>query len=215
MTSSPRRLLLRARPLIVGADPGCDVVVDAAEVAPRQACAWAADGAILVSNLDDTGDLLLDGAPVGARSQGRAGALLRLGDGTQFELVAAALLGRPFLVRAFRQPGLGVVIEEADGARRLELAEGRTAELAFCLARRLAADEARGVSAGWVDDADLASRLWGVRGQLTSANENSLNVCVYRLRAQLEMAGLPRDLIQKSQRRTRFAPDRLGAHGTA
>ncbi|MCP4808561.1 MAG: FHA domain-containing protein [Proteobacteria bacterium] len=202
--------------MILGADAHCDVVVGDPSVESKQACAWSEDGQVVVSILGTSAPVLLDGRRVVARSAAGSGALLKLGDAAPLELVLASGEDRQFVVTARCVPELGILLEEPGGERRLELTEGRTAELGYLLARRTLEDEVRGAppqDAGWVDDHELAGRLWGVRSKLTSANKNSLNVCVFRLRAQLAMAGFSRDLVEKRQRRTRFRPDAVGAAG--
>ena len=211
-----RRVLLRQRPVVLGADSSCDVVVERA--APRHAVAWAEGGRVVVSELGASERITLDGRAVVGRGQAGPGALLGLGEASFVELLLAETQERPFVVRVRTQPELGIRLERLGDDGVLELTEGRTAELAYLLARQSVLDEARGLDedqVGWVDDMRLAARLWGVRGHLTSANENSLNVCVYRLRTQLEMAGFSRDLIEKRQRRTRFRPELVGAMGLA
>ncbi|MCP4808560.1 MAG: FHA domain-containing protein [Proteobacteria bacterium] len=202
--------------MVLGSHEACDVVLDAPGVAPRHACAWIAGGGVVVSELGSGLPTYLDGRLVECRAMSSAGAVLTVGDAA-LELVVGAMDAiRPFLVQVVEEPSLSVVLAESTGRRRLELVEGRSAELAWVLARQMYDDAARGLSAqrvGWVHDGDLAARLWGSHGSLSETHDNSLNVCVFRLRAALDEAGFPRRLIEKRVRRTRFSGRLVGLAG--
>ena len=209
-----KRVVLRGRPVVLGSHGACDVVVEGRDVGARHACAWVDGGGVVVSDLFSGGATWLDGARVVGRAEAGPEAILQVGEAPPLQLVIGALQSvRPFQLRVEQEPHLSVVVSESSGQRSLELAEGRSAELAWILGRQMVADAARGLAAdrrGWVHDGDLAARLWGSHGGAADAHENSLNVCVFRLRSVLEGAGFPRRLVEKRSKRTRFSGRLVG-----
>lgn len=211
---SETRIVLKGRALVLGSHPACDVVVDGLDIAPHHACLWVQDGSVVVSDLGSGRPTRIEGRTLTRRATVASGAVLRVGQDAQVRVVVGALdADRPFVLQIREQPELAVTLAESHGRRSIELAEGRSAELAWILARQVADDAARGLGPdrlGWVYDGDLAARLWGARGAQSETHENSLNVCVFRLRSALEEAGFPRRLVEKRSRRTRFCGRLVG-----
>ncbi|HJN75894.1 MAG TPA: FHA domain-containing protein [Myxococcota bacterium] len=203
-------LVLGTHPAIVGRDRQCDVALDDESVAEHHVCAWAEGDQVIVASLGSGVPIELDGRAVVGRASALSGSWLLLGNAPPFRLVASALSDAPVRLSLRNAPQLWVRFDHSRQTPRLTLQLGRTADIAFVLAARLAWDGTLrlGADAGWLDDQDLADQLWG-KGRCA---EGSLNVAVHRLRGELEEHGFARDLVQKAQGRTRLRPDRVGVH---
>lgn len=76
--------------------------------------------------------------------------------------------------------------------------------LLFVLARRRLLYDSGKAESPWLDDHDLGVGLWGTRASELPASR--LNTLVTRVRAQLEGATFPRDLVEKRPGQTRLGP---------
>ena len=95
-----------------------------------------------------------------------------------------------------RAPALGLSLEVSASNRVL---------LLFLLANQLLEDRAKGLPVperGWCTDTTVRIGVWGAKH--VEQSHNSLNVLIYRLRADLEAAGFDPACIEKQSRRTRL-----------
>lgn len=205
-------IVLGARAVVVGSDRQCDVVLPYEGVASHHVCLWAIGSVVHVADLASGVPTRLGGSPVVGRHQAATGAMLELGEAPALRLIAASSsLPAPFRLDLGNHPSLWVRIEDVAGGQRHLLRQGRKTELAYLLATRLIEDRRRALGvdeAGWIGDNELTSELWGPG----RAAENSLNVAIFRLRNHLTKRGLPRDLVEKSDRATRLSPRLASVH---
>ena len=203
-------LVLGTHPAIVGRDRQCDVALDDDSVADHHVCVWADASGVTVASLGSSRPIRLDGVLVERRATAPSGSWLELGGAQPFRVLASSPSRAPVRLCLRNAPDLWVRFDHTLSVPRLTLQLGRNADIAFVLASRLIWDGTEGLDdeAGELDDDELSDRLWGKgRGAL-----GSLNVAVHRLRGELEGRGFARDLIEKSQGRTRLRPDKVAVH---
>lgn len=205
-------IVLGARAVVVGTDRQCDVVLPFSGVAGHHVCLWAIGSTVHVADLGSGATTVLQGVHVDGRLEAPSGALLEVGAAPPVRLVAASSsLPAPFRLDVGNHPTLWVRIEDIAANERHLLRQGRKTELAYLLAQRLIEDRRRALGsdeAGWISDAELTTELWGAG----RAAENSLNVAIFRLRNHLTKRGLPRELVEKSDRASRLSPRLASVH---
>lgn len=203
-------LVLGSHPAVLGRDRQCDVAFDDPSVADHHACVWSDDSSITVACLGAGVPIELDGRRVQKRAQARDGAWLQLGRARPFRVRTAPRSEAPIRLCLRNAPELWVRFDHTLSRPRMTLQLGRTADVAFLLASRLAWDAAKGVQeeGGWLDDGELSDNLWG-RGRCA---RGSLNVAVHRLRGELEAHGFDRRIVQKAGGRTRLRPALVAVH---
>lgn len=113
---------------------------------------------------------------------------------------------RPYRVVARRDGATGVeaVVHHARNKASVRFA-GNKAVVVYLLARQLLLDRKLGLSKddeGWVHDDDLALGIWGRGGPRMDAN--GLHVLVYRLRRDLDRAGLDGAVLEKRRKALRL-----------
>jgi hypothetical protein len=116
----------------------------------------------------------------------------------------------PYVVTARRNGPHGpqASVESTNGTK-YEVASGNRAVLLYLLARRFAEDGERPLAErGWCDEHEVQRGIWGRDG-----DQNKLDVLLYRLRRELQRAGLDPWFVEKRHRQLRIRPMSATLHG--